>query len=333
MQNKTLIISTTPFYGGGESFIADTLSKVDKNVTYFVKDATLYEKLANSKKYQLKSNTIISQIFEVARYVNANKGIKNIIFNGGNTFFFIPFLHAPNKIFYRHTTNMCVSNSVQRCIYIIMAHICYLFADKIVHVSKYSLNEQKILQSRAICIYHGVDIDKFYIEKQKANSFLFVGRLERSKGVDIIIEAFKSLPQGSYELNIVGKGELEGYVKSNVSADIKYWGFRNDVDSFYERADAFVTMPSNEAFGLTIIEAMKYSLPVITCKTGGVGEIVKDHVNGLLIPRNVESLIHAIEELQHDSMLYKKMGAESYAMVGKTFSRSNTIQKIQNILL
>lgn len=333
MQKKVLIISTTPFYGGGESFIVKTLDKIANNNVYFVNNVDLCEKLEGKEVSMFKSQIIASQILEINSYLRKHKEIKNVIFNGGNTVFFLPFVQADNKIYYRHTTNMCIENIFRRFFFILMWNFCYFFADRIIHVSNYSLNEQKLFRSKALCIYHGVDNDVPYIERSSVKSFLYVGRLDRTKGIDIIIDAFKKLSQNDFVLDIVGNGELEEYVKANVCPNIKYWGFRSDVNPFYKRADAFITLPTNEAFGLTIIEAMRFSLPIITCRTGGIGEIVNDHVNGLLVSRTPNSIIEAIKELRDNVVLYKKCSSESYSKVTCHFTRTNTINKIKEILI
>ena len=332
MQNKVLVISTTPFYGGGESFIVNTLDKVSKSNVYFVNNQPLYNKLNKRCAIMFKSRNILSQIIEVRTFLRLHNDINNVIFNGGNTIFFIPFIYAGNKIFYRHTTNKCIENKYRRLLYIILWNLCYLFADKIVHVSNYSLHEQKLACSKALCIHHGIDVSIPYIERDSVKKILFVGRLDKAKGIDIIIDAFLNLPKDQFCLDIVGSGELETYVKEKECSNIKYWGFQNDVSSFYQKADIFITLPTNEAFGLTIIEAMRFSLPIISCKTGGINEIVKDHVNGFLVPRNSNSIIEAIMEMKNNITLYKSMSAKSYLMVNCEFSRTNTITNIRKIL-
>ena len=60
--------------------------------------------------------------------------------------------------------------------------------------------------------------------------FLFVGRTEAAKGIHLIVNAFKKLPEGMAVLDIVGRGELDDFLLKNVSSSITYHGFRTDVD-------------------------------------------------------------------------------------------------------
>ena len=331
MPNKILVISTTPFYGGGESFVANTLSCISENMAYYVSCKELFDRLGKHEVYKFNKTSILGQINEVNHFLKNNKDIDCVLFNGGNTIFFVPFVWNVRKIFYRHTTNMNISNCSKRIVYILLWHICYFFCDKIIHVSSYSLKEQKFFLSKAICIHHGVVLDTPRKIRKDVHSFLYVGRLDKSKGIDIIVEAFTKLPKGTAKLNIVGSGDMNDYISALDNSDIHYWGFQSDVSSFYKNADVFVTLPTNEAFGLTIIEAMKYSLPVITCDIGGIKEI--NRINGFLVIRNVESVYKAMQEMQTNKELYSKMSFNAYSTISSFFTHEETVRKLKRIIL
>ena len=112
----------------------------------------------------------------------------------------------------------------------------------------------------------------------------------------------------------------------NVSSSITYHGFRTDVDKYYKNSDVFISLPVHEAFGLTFIEAMRHSLPIISCDTGGISEIVQNEVNGLLISRDLESIYKAM--LQMCTI----MGEKGYQIGCTKFDIDKVVSSIEEIL-
>lgn len=221
----------------------------------------------------------------------------------------------------------------KRLAYIIILHVCYKHADFIIHVSEFALKEQKFFRNKADFVYHGVH--KFFCKKNGICypiKFLYVGRIEKSKGVDIIVGAFKSISNNLAELHIVGDGSYARKIKQTVRENIYYYGFREDVEKFYNKCDVLITLPKNEAFGLTIIEAMSYSLPVIASSKGAIPEIVVNGETGFIVKRNVHSLIKAIKQYIQNTDLVKTMGRKAYEGSMSGFNISQTVAKILKIL-
>ncbi len=118
---------------------------------------------------------------------------------------------------------------------------------------------------RYFCVPNGVDSDKFIPvdNKNKVIKLLFVGRLEKSKGIDKIIDAFNELDDG-YDLTIVGSGTMEYMMKENNR--IHYYkniGI-NELTEIYNNSDVFIFPSMLENFGLVILEALSSGLYVIT---------------------------------------------------------------------
>lgn len=90
---------------------------------------------------------------------------------------------------------------------------------------------------------------------------------------------------------------------------------------FFEKADIFVFPTYNETFGLVNLEAMEWKLPVITTDEGGIRDVVKDGVNGLISGKqNPQSLAACIERLMGDKALREQMGGEGYRMFKEEFT-------------
>lgn len=116
---------------------------------------------------------------------------------------------------------------------------------------------------------------------------LFVGRLDRQKGVDVLLEALRGL-SGGYHLRIAGAQVLAGSQSNDGSArlPIEWLGWLSQVDVARQLAACdLVVMPSRwEGMPLAAIEAMRASKPVIASAVGGLPELIVDGLTGRLVP-------------------------------------------------
>lgn len=121
--------------------------------------------------------------------------------------------------------------------------------------------------------------------------FLFVGRLDDTKGIKLLLEAFKGLPDK--KLLIVGSGPLENYVeiflKENNCGNIDYLGYQSkkEVNKIMQSVKALI-VPSQwyETFGMVVIEAYSNGLPVIASNIGNLKDIIKDEKTGIKFKYN-----------------------------------------------
>lgn len=149
--------------------------------------------------------------------------------------------------------------------------------------SKYIYNAIDVDNNKLNCIYK-------YRKNKKMNeiNFIFIGALDKHKGIDILLESFYKNKNSDIRLHIAGKGNLEELVKNYVEIDnrIVYHGFlnENEKEELILNCDVMV-VPSvwYEPFGRVVIEAYKYGLPVIVTNMGGLPEIVEDEKTGFII--------------------------------------------------
>jgi len=116
---------------------------------------------------------------------------------------------------------------------------------------------------------------------------LFVGRLHESKGVRVLLDAWKRLP-AQYTLQIVGEGpdraELEAYAREAQLSGIVFRGRLSRAETIEAVKGArFLIVPSiwYEGFPMCIVEAFACGTPVVCSRLGGPSEIVEDHETGL----------------------------------------------------
>lgn len=168
---------------------------------------------------------------------------------------------------------------------------------------------------RTVLIQHGIpELEKADFQVESAPHvvrFAYVGRLNRVKGLHVLVQAFNRL-NGSVELHVIGTAKTK--------SERRYWasvlrqvecperviqhGYLVGAD--YRRVvgecDA-VILPSIylETFGLTVAEAFSLGRPVITTDCGGPAEQVRNGVDGVVVPRNnVAVLAEAMQEFLSD---------------------------------
>ena len=137
--------------------------------------------------------------------------------------------------------------------------------------------------------------------------FLWAGRLEHVKGVDLLLEAVKSLSENTerqFSVRLAGKGSLREKLEQQaidlgVNDRVSFLGrlSREEMLKEMQQANCFVLPTRYEAFGVALIEAMATGLPVIATRSGGPDSIVTKE-NGLLIEgENVNELAGAMLEV------------------------------------
>ena len=152
-------------------------------------------------------------------------------------------------------------------------------------------------------INHFIDTQKFDITPSYENQgyFLYVGRLDREKGVHYLIQAMKNLPS-DVKLHIVGKGyemeNLQNLARELGLDNVVFKGYLSGAELNAEYQGCIATiLPCNwfEVFGRTILESFLHGKPVIASNIAAIPEIVEHEVNGLLFePANIEELSQAM---------------------------------------
>ncbi len=167
------------------------------------------------------------------------------------------------------------------------------------------------------------------------------GKLHRGKGVFDLLRAAGSLTvrYPALKLLYVGEGperttlEQEA-IRLSVRDKVVFAGLRSDMERMYAAMDIFV-LPSTcrEAFGMVIIEAMAMGRPVIATATGGIPEVVKDGMNGILVhPGDLEGLADAISRLIDDKALSFRLSGEGRATVEQYYSEDAISVAFENML-
>jgi L-malate glycosyltransferase len=195
-------------------------------------------------------------------------------------------------------------------------------------------------------IVNGVDTVRFATKVDRKQSgicsdhtvFICVGRLERIKGHDVLLRAFKKMAANKLNhLLIVGDGpcreEIEHQVtKSGLQDRVRLLGHRDDIPQLLAASDCFVLSSRSEGLSCSIIEAMAAGLPIIATDVGGNKDLVEDGVNGYLVPsENEELLSRSMDAMSADRPLAKIFGARSLEKARLHFSLEATVKSYVGI--
>lgn len=144
--------------------------------------------------------------------------------------------------------------------------------------------------------------------------FLFVGRLEKIKGLQTVIPLFRDYPHA--DLLVAGTGEYEAELRREAGAlkNVVFLGPRQQLElrRYYRHAIA-VVVPSlcYEVFGIIILEAYRERTPVIVHGLGGLSELVEESHGGFAY-RTSDELLDAMQRLRTDHELRCTMGEHGY---------------------
>jgi glycosyltransferase involved in cell wall biosynthesis len=153
----------------------------------------------------------------------------------------------------------------------------------------------KIYRRPAEVIYPPVDLDAFQFQSQKEDYYVTASRIVPYKKVDLIVEAFRSMP--SRKLVVIGAGPGLAALKVNCPANVDLRGFQPDdvLRETMRNAKAFV-FAADEDFGITPVEAQACGTPVIAFGKGGVLETVVEGETGtFFVEQTPQSLVAAVE--------------------------------------
>ena len=185
----------------------------------------------------------------------------------------------------------------------------------------------KHFPGRYTIIPNGVDLDRFSCGVSPIDEFgdgkiniLFVGRLEKRKGLNYLLEAHKQIKQEipDSRLIVVGPGtrlrnKYEKRVAQNGLKDVFFVGCvsHDELPRYYKTAD-IVCAPATgkESFGIVLLEAMALGKPVVATNIDGYASIMTHGAEGLLVPpRDEKALAQALISLMESKSLRQQMGA------------------------
>jgi glycosyltransferase involved in cell wall biosynthesis len=203
-------------------------------------------------------------------------------------------------------------------------------------------------------IPQAVDIDRFQpvTEEQKAQLrqrlglsqdkkiLVFTGRLVSYKGLPLLLKVWEQVHEKHQDtfLLLVGSGGsdiynceegLKEFVRSHYLQDsVGFTGEVSNVHEYLQASDIFVFPTENEAFGISLIEAMACGLPVIATSVGGIKDIITPGQDGLIIaPKDFRQLHGAVRLLLTDTALAKSLGEAARQTATERYSQQTIVTR------
>jgi glycogen synthase len=175
---------------------------------------------------------------------------------------------------------------------------------------------------------------------------LFVGRLERRKGVDNLLAAARELIEDgvAVEFTLAGANadpsfrasfEREAMGRPALSEAVHFAGLVSDTQlhSLYADCD-IVCVPSRyESHGVVLIEAMMFGKPIVTCDAGGIGEVVSDEDSALLSPPDdPHALAESLRRVAASADLRAELGARGRVNYEQRFDAGAVARQMVSFL-
>ncbi|USN53904.1 MAG: glycosyltransferase family 4 protein [Candidatus Nomurabacteria bacterium] len=202
------------------------------------------------------------------------------------------------------------------------------------------------LQKKIRIAHPGIDFADFPELPQRTSTegftVLTISRLVAMKGIDVMLHAL-ALLKAPVRYIVVGDGPEMGALKQlantlGILEQVHFIGAIPDnaeeKAKWYAQADVFV-LPSRpvrghaESFGIVLLEAARYRLPVIATRQSGAEDIVLPAQSGLLVdPGNPEELARAIKELMGDQTWAQQLGEKHYTRVQTEFTWKRTMEEL-----
>lgn len=221
-------------------------------------------------------------------------------------------------------------------------------SDKIIAVSyairKHLINDFRVRENKIKVIYNNLRKEKISTTESFVRGkyniqnddfvFLFVGRINKIKGVDILVKAFNILNKEFEKIKLIMVGQIldDTVSQLKLSNNIQILEPRQNISELYLASDAVVLPSREDPFPYVMLEAGVYKLPLIASNVGGVKEFVVNEKNGLLFEsENVDELYHKMKFFVENKLVIKKYGKALYNSVKPLLSIDNYINSLLEI--
>lgn len=185
-----------------------------------------------------------------------------------------------------------------------------------------------------------IDLDIFRpMNLAKEYDLIFVGRLEKNKGINLFLEAIRNLKHQTPKIKclIVGDGPLKESLKFKIKSlkldnNVTFYGWAKDqkeIAQLLNKSRILVMLSYNEGGPRVVVEAMACGLPVLATPVGMVPELVKDSSAGKMVSWDPEDVAKKAEEMLVNYEIYKDSGIK----IAQRFEKKDMIKKYAEKLI
>ncbi len=202
--------------------------------------------------------------------------------------------------------------------------VMFRFADKFVVLNKTDQDIYKKLGCSSIVIPNANF--RFVNNRSSLNNktILAVGRLEKVKGFDFLLESFSMVAPAhpDWKVCICGGGSCESQLKKQavdlgISEQVVFPGAVKNMEDYFMQTSVFALSSRSEGFPLVLLEAMSFGIPVVSFNLSAPEKILSDGGGFIVEFGNVSEFAKKLDLLMSDNSLCKQMGDEAYTSSGK----------------
>ncbi len=228
------------------------------------------------------------------------------------------------------------------------------WSDRLVELTASGVDDYLVqgvgIREQYAVIFSGIDLSPYEhaIESREATraalgiapgEFLVggVGRLEPVKGFTYFIAAAERIAETTGDIRFIhaGQGSLERELRTQarpLGRRMQFLGLRNDVPHLMAAMDVLVVPSLNEGMGRVVLEAGAAGTAVVASKVGGIPDIVRDDVTGLLVPaKSPADIAEAVLRLRADRARLQAMGEAARAHVVPGFGLDRMVMRIESL--
>lgn len=262
-----------------------------------------------------------------------------------------PFIISPRGVLYKDAIN--IKSKFIKLLYFNLIAKHYLKRANAIHYTTEDEKENVFqgINNNSIIIPNGIDLN-YFNNLPPRNSFknkypvlkdkkyiLFLGRIHKQKGIDLLIEAFKLISNEYSDLYLVIAGpdsvgyrkEIEKSLeKDNLLNEVIFTGMLlgREKLSAYVDAEMFILPSYFENFGMSVVEAMACGTPVIVSNKVGICQESKNSKSGIVVSNDSCSIYEAIKLLLDDKRLSGRISNNEKNMIEKYYNINNVVEKI-----
>lgn len=235
--------------------------------------------------------------------------------------------------------NVIAKRKLKSLFDVLGGHTLLQDASRLIAVAPLEVKQYKsrgVSEEKIDIVSNGIDLDEYkdlpprgifrqkYGLKENIQIILFLGRVHKIKGVDLLISAFADLAGDFDDARLVVAGPDDGYLPTlkNLVAELRleqkvlFTGplFGEQKLNAYVDADVYALTSSNEVFGVSVLEALACGTPVVVTDCCGIADIIRDKV-GLVVPYETAPLKEALCQLLEDDKKRQQYGRDGKALV------------------
>ena len=210
-----------------------------------------------------------------------------------------------------------------------------------------SMQNLRGISGKRFEVLHNALNEEIKAEKIKKNNNDIVklgtiSRIDKNKSISTLISAVSQLKTAGYKVffEIIGDGpELKNLKRQSLKQgltdnDILFRGFvEGDVDNYLVDFDVFLFSSLWEGLPFSILEAMKYKVPIITSPSGGIEEAIIDNKTGIIVRENLDyKFANAIKMIIDNKDISTSLATNAYELFKKKFSSAVLHKNFKNIL-